>query len=79
MTLLLFDIDGTLPGIFSLLDRAPGLACVCGLLTGNLERGAMLKLAAHSPDFLFADFSNTEAVLSALSLPFSIAGQWGGC
>jgi phosphoglycolate phosphatase len=146
-----------LPGIFSLLDRAPGLACVCGLLTGNLERGAMLKLAAHglqdrftfgafaddhhernalgpiakiraerrfkttfdpadvyvigdtprdiacgkafgaktvavatgqyskeelaahSPDFLFADFSNTEAVLSALSLPFSIAGQWGGC
>jgi phosphoglycolate phosphatase len=134
-----------LPGIISLLDHAQGLSCGCGLLTGNLKRGAMLKLTvhrlqdrftfgafaddhhdrnalgpiakiraerrfntnfdpadiyvigdtprdigcgkafgaktvavatghyskeellAHEPDFLFPDFSNTEAVLSALS------------
>jgi phosphoglycolate phosphatase len=36
-----------LPGVGALLDASAQDGCVVGLLTGNLKRGAQLKLATH--------------------------------
>jgi phosphoglycolate phosphatase-like HAD superfamily hydrolase len=39
--------SGILPGVLKLLDACTRQNCVVGLLTGNLRRGAQMKLATH--------------------------------
>jgi phosphoglycolate phosphatase len=38
---------GILPGVLRLLDACTGEDCIIGLLTGNLRRGAQMKLTTH--------------------------------
>jgi phosphoglycolate phosphatase-like HAD superfamily hydrolase len=38
---------GVLPGVEALLDACAQDGCVVGLLTGNIKRGAQIKLGAH--------------------------------
>ena len=61
-----------LPGIVELLDAVDAVPCAKGLLTGNIERGARLKLATYrlSARFEFGAFSDDNSDRNALG-PFA--------